>query len=50
MAVKYSVVQQKYEITGNGILKFYTKAQSVIWPYLLNGFDVTLQPLHSCSF
>jgi|GEM_PF-151500 len=28
MAVKYSVVQQKYDITGKGMLKFFAKAQS----------------------
>ena len=28
MSVKYSVIQQKHDITGNGILKFYAKAQS----------------------
>lgn len=28
MAVKYSVVQQKYDITGKNILKFFAKAQS----------------------
>lgn len=27
MAIKYSVNQQKHDITGNGILKFYAKAQ-----------------------
>jgi len=28
MAVKYSVVQQKYDITGQNILKFFAKAQA----------------------
>jgi len=28
MAVKYSVVQQKYDITGKGVLKYFAKAQS----------------------
>jgi len=28
MAIKYSVVQQKYDITGQNILKFFAKAQA----------------------
>ena len=28
MSVKYSVLQQKYDITGNDVLKFFAKAQS----------------------
>lgn len=28
MSVKYSVIQQKHDITGKGILKFYAKAQA----------------------
>ena len=28
MSVKYSVNQQKHDVTGNGILKFFAKAQS----------------------
>jgi len=28
MAVKYAVVQQKYDITGKGVLKYFAKAQS----------------------
>jgi hypothetical protein len=28
MALKYAVVQQKYDITGKGVLKYFAKAQS----------------------